>query len=65
MAVMNPNPERRVIIKGILSIYGRLLEGYCDMELQATLIRAWRLQATTPGQTEPMDTIDIGFIGSN
>ena len=65
MAVVNPNPGRRVIIKGILSIYRRLLADYSDMELQATLIRAWRIQASKPGQTESMDRVDIGFIGGN
>lgn len=65
MAVVNPNPERRVIIKGILSIYRRLLQDYSDMDLQATLIRAWRLENTKPGDTEIMDTVDIGHIGGN
>jgi len=58
-------PERKVMIKGILAIHRRLLNEMDDMELQVTLINAWRLQGAKPGDTEPMDTIDIGYIGSN
>ncbi len=64
-AVVNPNPESKVMIKGILAIYRRLLNEMDELELQTTLIHAWRLQAAKPGDTEPMDTIDIGYIGSN
>lgn len=57
--------RKQIIIQGILDIHHRLLNKMDDLELTAMIIRAHRLEAAKPGETEVMDTVDIGFLGEN
>lgn len=53
--------EREVMIEEILMIHRKLLNTLDDMELTITQINAWRMDATKPGDTEPMLVSDISI----
>jgi len=57
--------ERRVIIKGILSIMRRQLNKMDDLHLQQVLVEAWKWDSGDPNSLLDMDTLDIHFQGMN
>lgn len=57
--------NQRAIVKEILAIHRKLLNGMDDLELTDMLMEAWRMDDAKPGETELMQAIDIGYISQN
>lgn len=57
--------ERRIIVKGILSIMRRQLNKMDDLHLQQVLVEAWKWDGGDPNSLQDMATLDIGYQGKN